>query len=207
VEVVLRRSILTLLVAAAFGVFAQSALAGPPSLSFAGGSDGERASVRSALAASTFDWSLLPRAITVHIGVFGDSYATPGDVYLDGSLLDAGRFSWGVVQHEFAHQVDFLLLDDSKRALLAAQLGADDWCGSAGRLPRAAYGCERFASELAWAYWPSPDNAMSPAFVGAESRAVPVTQFRALLAQMLGVPSLARLTEVKAYAPPKKKRR
>ena len=31
----------------------------------------------------------------------------PGQIWLDASLLDSGRFSWGVVQHEYAHQVDF----------------------------------------------------------------------------------------------------
>src|SRR5690348_8450730 len=73
---------------------------------FAGGSSRERAQVQAALGASSFDWSMLP-PVTVHIGSVGASYSTPGNVYLDAGLLDSGRFAWGVVQHEFAHQVDF----------------------------------------------------------------------------------------------------
>jgi hypothetical protein len=49
--------------------------------------------------------------------------SAPGHVFLDSDLLKAGRFSWGTVQHEFGHQVDFLLLDDAKRAMLAGALG------------------------------------------------------------------------------------
>jgi hypothetical protein len=196
----MRRSILTLLAAAFFAVSAQSALAGPPQISFAGGTAREQATVRSALGASSFDWSVLPRTITVHIGAIGGSYAEAGHVYLDDSLLDSGRFSWGVVQHEFAHQVDFLLFDDTDRAILASQLGGGDWCYSAAGLDHVDYGCERFASELAWAYWQSPDNTMSPAATNGESGALPVARFRALVAQLLGIPSLARVAPVR-FAP------
>jgi hypothetical protein len=115
--------------------------------------------------------------------------------------LSSGRFAWGVVQHEFGHQVDFLLLDDPRRALLQTALGGQDWCYSVAGLPHSDYGCERFASELAWAYWDSPDSSMSPAATRGESSSMPVAQFRALLAQVLAVPSLATVTPVKAYAP------
>ena len=204
---ILRRTILTLLAAACFGMSAQPALAGAPAVTFAGGTPNEQAAVRSALGASSFDWSVLPQTVTVHIGAPGGSYAGPGHVYLDASLLDSGRFGWGVVQHEFAHQVDFLLLDDAKRSILATELGSADWCATVPALDHGDHGCERFASELAWAYWQSPDNAMSPAAIGGESGAVPVARFRVLLAQLLGVPSLAQLTPVKAYAPPLAARR
>ncbi len=59
------------------------------------------AAQRAALAASAFDWSLLPGTIVVHIGNVGCSFALPGEVWLDAGLLDAGRFAWAVVQHEF----------------------------------------------------------------------------------------------------------
>jgi hypothetical protein len=137
----------------------------------------------------------------VHIGAIGGSYSEAGNVYLDGSLLNSGRFAWGVVQHEFAHQVDFLLLDDSKRALLESALGGKDWCYSVTGLAHSDYGCERFASELAWAYWGSADSSMSPAATRGESNNMPVSQFRALLAQVLAVPSLATAPPVKAFAP------
>jgi len=175
--------------------FAPAALAAGGHIVFAGGTPGEREQVQGALDASSFDWSLLPQ-ITVHIGSVGASYATPRNVYLDASLLDAGEFSWGVVLHEFGHQVDFLLLTDAERVGLTARLGAEDWCYGVPGLPHAAYGCERFASELAWAYWPSPQNCMRPASPGDEAAGMPADQFRALLAQFLGAPTatLAALT-------------
>jgi hypothetical protein len=197
----LRRTILPLLAVVLLGLCAQPALAGGGSYSFAGGTPKQQATVRAALDASSFDWSVLPRSITVHIGAIGGSYSQAGDVYLDGSLLNSGRFAWGVVQHEFGHQVDFLLLDDSKRALLRSALGGKDWCYSVAGLAHSDYGCERFASELAWAYWGSSDSSMSPAATRGESSNMPVAQFRALLAQLLAVPSLATVTPVKAYAP------
>jgi hypothetical protein len=200
-ECALRRTILMLVTAALFAVFAQSALAAGGSYTFAGGTVTRQSTVRAALNASSFDWGVLPRSVTVHIGPIGGSYSQVGDVYLDGSLLDSGRFSWGVVQHEFAHQVDFMLFDDTKRELLGSALGGKDWCYSVPGLDHWEYGCERFASELAWAYWPSADNTMSPAYTHGESGGMPITQFRALVAQLLGVPSLARLTPVKAFAP------
>jgi hypothetical protein len=187
---------------AAFSLTAQPALAAGGSYTFTGGTPGEQATVHSALGASSFNWGLIPRTIVVHIGSVGDSYSTFGNVYLDASLLDSGRFSWGVVQHEFAHQVDFMLLDDTKRAELNVALGGKDWCYSVAGLAHADYGCERFASELAWAYWPSPDNAMMPLSAKDEAAGMPVASFRMLLAELLGVPSVAAPPPgVKAFAP------
>ena len=198
----MKRLLIILVSALAFGAAAQSALAGGGSYTFTGGTPREQATVRSALEASSFDWSLIPRAVTVHIGVYGDSYSVYGNVYLDGSLLDSGRFSWGVVQHEFAHQVDFLLLDDVKRAGLNTLLGGKDWCYSVPGLAHSDYGCERFASELAWAYWPSADNSMRPTSAKDEAGALPVAQFRALLAELIGAPSVLATPEpTKAFAP------
>jgi hypothetical protein len=102
-------------------------------------------------------------------------------------LLDSGAFSWGVVQHEYAHQVDFFLLDDAARAKLDSALGATTWCyGDAPVLQHSQYGCERFASTLAWSYWQSSLNSMSPSDVGPESAAMKPAAFRALLAGILG---------------------
>jgi hypothetical protein len=202
----LRRAILTLLAVVLIGVCAQPAVAGGGKYSFSGGTPAQQATVRAALDASSFDWGVLPGSITVHIGAIGGSYSEAGNVYLDRSLLDSGRFAWGVVQHEFGHQVDFLLLDDSKRALLELSLGGKDWCYSVTGLAHADYGCERFASELAWAYWGSPDSSMSPTATRGESSSMPVAQFRALLARILALPSLATVAPVKAFAPPAKAR-
>jgi hypothetical protein len=169
----------------------QPVLARGGSYTFSGGTPGEQAAVRSALGASSFDWSLIPRPVTVHIARGRDSYSTDGNLYLDASLLDSGRFAWGIVQHEFAHQIDFMLLDDANRASLLTALGGNDWCDSVDGLAHSDHGCERFASELAWAYWPSPDNSLRPSSTRDEAGAMPVASFRALLAELLGVPTLA----------------
>jgi hypothetical protein len=185
-------------------------LAAGGSYAFAGGTAKEQATVRSALAASSFDWGLIPATITFNIGSVGSSYSTYGKVFIDAKLLDAGRFSWGVVQHEMAHQVDFFLLDDAKRQLLEQRLGGQDWCYGVAGLKHSAYGCERFASELAWAYWPSPDNALRPTAATDEAAGMPVAAFRLLLAELLGVPSVATAPDqTKAFAPalPKRKKR
>jgi hypothetical protein len=198
----MKRLLVTLVSTLAFGLLAQSALAGGGSYTFAGGTARQEATVHSALEASSFNWSLIPSTITVHIGTYGDSYSVYGNVYLDAGLVDSGRFSWGVIQHEFAHQVDFFLLDDTKRAELNTLLGGKDWCYSIAGLKHSDYGCERFASELAWAYWPSADNSMRPTSAEDEAGALPVVQFRALLAELLGAPSVAAApAPIKAFAP------
>jgi hypothetical protein len=197
----MRRAYLPLLAAICFFAFAQSALAGGGSFAFSGGTAKEQATVHSALEASSFDWSLIPSTITIHIGTYDGSYSTYGQVYLDASLLDSGRFAWGVVQHELGHQVDFFLLDDAKRAQLLQLLGGKDWCYSVSGLKHSDYGCERFASELAWAYWPSPDNSMKPSSSADEAGAIPVAQFRAVLTQLIGAPNVPQPSTTKAFAP------
>lgn len=205
----MRRTFLTLLVATCFGVLAPSAFAAGGSFNLVGGTPSEQATVRSAINASSFDWSVLPRTITIHIGPVGDSYSTYGDVYLDASLLDSGTWSWGVVQHELGHQVDFFLFDDAKRATMLGLLGGKDWCYAVQGLNHSDYGCERFASELAWAYWPSAQNSMRPTAAGAEAGFMPVAQFRATLASLLGRPTLSQApapTPTKAFAPKTRRR-
>ena len=198
----MRRTLLTLLSAVCFLVFAQSALAGGGSYTIAGGTPKQQATVRSALEASSFNWSLIPQTITIHIGAYGDSYSTYGDVYLDGALLNSGRFSWGVVQHEMGHQVDFFLFDDAKRARMLQLLGGKDWCYSVSGLQHSDYGCERFASELAWAYWQSPDNSMRPTGPTDEAGAIPVAEFRAALTELIGAPAVTPpASGTKAFAP------
>ncbi len=160
---------------------------------FDGGTPKEQAEVRSALNASAFNWSLVPAQVTVHIAPgLGTSDATPGELWLDSALLDSGVFSWGVVQHEYAHEVDFFLLDEGKRAALAPQLGGQSWWPGAGApLAHGQLTCERFASTLAWAYWPSARNSMKPQSRNDESSAMAPAAFRALLAQVLAVPVAA----------------
>lgn len=169
--------------------FAAPASAAGGSYVFDGGTPAQRTTVRNALRASLFPWSILPGTITIHIADGSDSYARPGEIWLDGDLLRSGRFAWGVVQHEYAHQVDFLLFDSAERDRLLGELGGSAWSsfGAAG-LAHDQLGAERFASTLAWAYWVSPDNSMAPAAVGDESGAVAPARFRALLSELLGLP-------------------
>src|SRR5581483_2255310 len=202
----MRRAALILLTGVLALAFAQAGKAAGGSYVFQGGTAYAQAQVVSALDVSSFNWSLIPQTITVHIGAYGDSYSTYGNVYLDASLLDSGEFSWGVVQHEFGHQVDFFLLDDAKRAILQQALGGKDWCYEVPGLQHSDNACERFASELAWAYWPSAQNSMRPTPQDDEAGAMPVAAFRTLLTQLIGAPSTATAppSTVTAYAPPVK---
>ena len=159
---------------------------------FDGGTPAQRSEVRSGLEASAFDWSIVHAMITIHIRRGIESEATPGHIWLDSDLLGAKRFAWGVVQHEYAHEVDFLVLTDDQRDALAGGLGGAVWCCAAPGLRHDELGCERFASTLAWAYWPSPENSMRPFNSADESAALPPAEFRALLTQLLGVPDRVR---------------
>jgi hypothetical protein len=180
-----RRIVALLLTLAALLSVTSEAVAAGGRYSFAGGSPAHRAEVRAALEASAFDWSRVPGRITIHIAPGVHPHAIPGHIWLDASLLSAGRFSWAIVQHEYAHQVDFFLLDPARRALLNAALGGLDWCHAVTGLHHSAYGCERFASTLAWAYWPSPQNALRPEGGHEEGAAMPAPAFRALLSGLL----------------------
>jgi hypothetical protein len=184
-----------LLCALVVGLVAPAAgLAAGGNYAFDGGTAGQRAQVKAALDVSAFDWSLVPARIVVHIKPGIDSEATRGEIWLDARLLDSGRFSWGVVQHEYAHQVDFFLLDDAKRQELAGKLGGSAWWAPAGRpamspngtLAHAQLSSERFASTLAWTYWPSPDNSMRPQSPTDESAAMAPPALRTELAGLIG---------------------
>jgi hypothetical protein len=176
--------VLLLVVVAAMGVV-PSAFARGGNYTFDGGTRAEQVQVQRALSASSFDWSLVERQVTIHIESGIDSSAAPGEIWLDAGLLDSGRFAWGVVQHEYAHQVDFALLNDGDHTELARVLGVQAWCSEAPGLAHSSYGCERFASTLAWAYWPNADNCMSPRAGGGESSAMAPAAFRSTLGRML----------------------
>jgi hypothetical protein len=157
-----------------------------------GGTPTQHAQVRAALEASSFNWSLVRARITIHIARdIPSSQASPRQIWLDAGLLDSGQFSWAFVQHEYGHQVDFFLLDEADRATLEHALGAQSWFYDEP-LPHAAYGCERFASTLAWAYWQSGDNALEPRDARDESGAMAPAQFRNLLGRILQAPGSAR---------------
>jgi len=179
------RNLAALLCVAVAWVLPPTARAGGGNYLFQGGTRAERQVVISALEASSFEWDLVPAAITIHIAHGADSVAVPGEIWLDANLLDAGTFARGVVQHEYAHEVDYFLLDDVRRARILPLLGGSAWCYDVAILPHAQYGCERFASTLAWSYWPSADNCMKPEGRGDESAAMPPRRFRAFLDALL----------------------
>jgi hypothetical protein len=159
---------------------------------FDGGTARQRAQVHAALEVSSFDWSIVPATVTIHLRKATDTYATRGEIWIDTDLLASGVFAWGPIQHEYAHQVDFFLLDDRQRTYLNGLLGGKAWAHDATKAAlhgpgHAALGAERFASTLAWAYWASDANSLKPAGPGSESAAMAPGPFRALLERMLGV--------------------
>jgi hypothetical protein len=175
-----------LLIAVAALAFTGQAQATGGDYVFDGGTAKQRTQVRAALNASSFNWSLVPEQIEIHIAPIGQSYSTRGEIWLDAKLLNAGRFSWAIVQDEYAHQVDFFLFDEATRATLNRMLGGKDWCYGIAGLLHSEYGCERFASTLVWSYWPSRDNAYRPASKRSESAAMAPTRFKALMKQIVG---------------------
>jgi hypothetical protein len=151
-----------------------------------GGTPAEQAQVRAALDASSFDFRIVPVRIAVHVVPGAYPHATPGEVWLDPALLDTGVFSWAIVQDEFAHQVDFFVLDDTDRLALMSAFHAPVWChGDDPGLPHGVYGCERFTSTFVWSYWQSSANAYRPVSPGDESASMPPAKFRALLEALL----------------------
>lgn len=181
----LRRLLLPFVCALAL---APSALAQGGNYVVDGGTRAEQLQVKAALDASSFDFSVVPGTVAIQIERGVAPYSTPGRIVLDAGLLDTGRLSWGVVQHEYAHQVDFAVLDDARRAQLQAVVGGSAWCAGA---PHAQLGCERFADLVAWAYWQSPDNVMRPSGAADEGGGVAPAAFRASLARILAVRSPA----------------
>jgi hypothetical protein len=188
--------VLRLVVAAALAGLMWPAVAGARGgdYVFDGGTPRQRAQVRIALDTSSFDWSIVPARIVIHLRKSTDTYAVRGEIFVDADLLDSGIFAWGPIQHEYAHQVDFYLLNRAKRATLLRLLGGRSWfaagssvAGFRRKYQHALYGCERFASTLAWAYWMSPDNSLRPQSANDEAAAMEPARFRRLLEQMLGV--------------------
>ena len=169
------------------GLFcAEPALAFRGNYTVVGGTARNAVEVRKALNASRFDWSLVQEQITIHVIPGQEASSTPGDIWLSPELLSTGAFSWGIVQHEYAHQVDFFLLNGDERDFLTQTLHADTWCHEVSGLRHDRYGCERFASTLAWAYWPDARNAMRPSSAKDESAAMKPAPFRALASRLVG---------------------
>jgi hypothetical protein len=187
---------LVLLVALVALALPGAAGAADVALEFSGGSDAARAEVLAALDASAFDWSLIGRPVTVQIYACGCAGSRPGVVVVDETMLAAspyGRaYTWGIVQHEFAHQVWWYALDDGRRSQFQTLLGGADLCYEQPGLPHDAHACELFASTLGWAYWPVAGNPMQA------EKVMGARQFRRLLSRMLGVSPRLSFTRVGA---------
>jgi hypothetical protein len=177
-----RRLLFPLLLALALAPGAQAA---GGHYGFDGGTRSQQAQVTAALNASTFNWSVVPGPVVIHIGDKISPHAVAGQIWLEAALLASGRFSWGVVQHEYAHQVDFLALTDPMRSTLHGLLQGTSWWGSVSN--HAQLDCERFADTLAWAYWQSPDNVMKPESQSDEGGQVAPAAFRAALQSLLNL--------------------
>ena len=170
-------------------VLPATALAEGGDYAFQGATPAERSTVRAALNASAFDWDIVPQRVIIHVGDVGTSHARPGHIWLDRDLLASGRFAWATVMDEYAHQVDFAVLDPFSRSILQQRLGASAWCYEVSGLDHGSYGCERFSSMVAWAYWPSRESSHRPQSPTDESAAMPAPEFRRLLSTLVGVPS------------------
>jgi hypothetical protein len=182
-----KRLLLQLSLAALALVVVPAAFASGGNYVFDGGTKAEQTQVTSALNASAFPWSIVPGPVVIHIQRGIESAATPNQIALDADLLDSGRFSWGVVQHEYAHQVDFALLTPATRAQLHTILGGTAWSGAEGH---SSLDAERFADLVSWAYWGSADNVMKPLSAQDEGGQVTPAVFRAALAALLpGLPT------------------
>jgi hypothetical protein len=182
--------------------FAPRAQAAGGHYTFDGGTRAQQGQVVAALNASSFNWSIVPGPIVIHIGRGESPHAVAGQIWLDGALLDGGRFSWGVVQHEYAHQVDFALLTDPMRAQLHTVLQGSSWWGAVDA--HAQLDCERFADAVAWAYWQSPDNVMKPDSASDEGGRVAPAAFRATFERLLGLNAVRTTAGVTGKRPPRK---
>ena len=182
-----RRLLLVLSVSIAFLAGAGDALAVGGNYVFAGGSPEAQAQVRAALDRSTFDFDVVPEQITIRITRCGCAGSKPGEILLDEDVLTRSpfgpRYAWGIVQDEYAHQVDFFVLEQRDRRTLQRRIGGKAWCYEISGLAHDDYGCERFSTLLAWAYWRSPDNVRRPVWPGGAGLTRP--EFRALLARLL----------------------
>jgi hypothetical protein len=182
-----RRLLLVLATSVAFFASAGDALAVGGNYVIEGGSPEAQAQVRAALDRSAFDWDVVPAQVTIRITNCGCAGSRPGEFILDENVLTNSpygpRYAWGIVQDEYAHQVDFFVLDSGDRRTLLRRIGGKAWCYEVAGLAHDSYGCERFSTLVAWAYWRSPENVRTPVWRGGAS--LKRWQFRALVNRLL----------------------
>lgn len=181
------RTAALLLAAAAALTLPGAAKAVGGSYTIVGGTADQQAQVKAALDATRFNWSCVPVNVRISLAAGVATQAVPGQIQIDTNLLDAGTFAWGVVQHEYAHQVDWYVLRPDVRTALARALGGATWgigITAGTGVEHDQLTGERFADELTWAFWPTGDNAITPpvktfapkafrAYLGALIKAAP----------------------------------
>lgn len=184
-----RRLLLVISLCTVSLAFAGEALAVGGNYVVEGGSAEAQAQVRAALDRSRFDWDVVPGPVTIRITNCGCAGSRPGEIVLDEerltSTLFGRRYAWGIVQHEYAHQVDFAVLDATDRARIARRFGASAWCYEVRGLAHDDYGCERFATLVSWAYWRSRRNVQRPDWLPRGTRALRADRVRALVERLV----------------------
>ena len=162
---------------------------------FQGGTTAQHSQVRAALAASTFNWSAVPTRVTIHIKQ-GHSHrrrrrATSGSTL--GSSAPAALP--GPRSRTNTHTRSTSPASTLRRAIASPASSARATGATASPASHhAEYGCERFASTLVWAFWPSKDNAYRPTSSRDESAAMPPQQFRTLVTGLLGIDNVFAAT-------------
>jgi hypothetical protein len=150
-----------------------------------GGTEFEQAQVRLALDVSKFDFDQVPDLIRIHIQPGETTESLPGDIWVGADWFKLTPTTWGFIQHEYAHQLDFFVLTAAQRAEAATLLGASRWDFD-GELAHEDYGAERFASLLAYTFWPERTSAESPE-LDADTRAAlantTIRAFQSMLAR------------------------
>lgn len=183
------RLLLVFATAVAFLALAGDALAVGGNYVFAGGSPAAQAQVRAALERSTFDYDVVPAQITIRITNCGCAGARRGEIVLDETQLTRSpfgpRYAWGIVQHEYAHQVDFFVLAQSDRNLFTSRFGGIAWCYETSGVAHDDNGCERFATLVAWAHWRSSENIQRPGWRPQGAPALRRYRVRAFVARLL----------------------
>ena len=162
----------------------------------------QQATVRAALEVSSFDWSVLPARSSSTSRRSAAPTPRPA-TSTSTARCSTPAASRGASSSTSSHTRSTSSSSTTRSARRSTQRSAAATGATASPgLAHSAYGCERFASELAWAYWPSADNSMSPAATHGESGgdaggAVP----QRCSPRLLGVPTLATPIDTKAFAP------
>lgn len=123
----------------------------------------QQATIRDALEVSEFNWSVVPARITIRVSpdLANQAESVRGEIRIQSSFLDWGISAWASIQHEYAHQVDYYLLDNGRRDEALRVLGLPFPWRDLSR-PHDERGVEHFATMLSVAYWPSVLNLLRP---------------------------------------------